>query len=656
MQINKEKIKSIIEYVLIFLIFFVGIRKGGYYKEDSLIFVYIIQLVALLHCLFNDKIKINYVVGICLIFFCISYFLPVIIGNVATISGALNIGIRIYSMFLIYLVVTNSKNKEKYIKSIVGITLVLGILALDEMSFRIFERPLNFLGGGYISEETSRVSSVLQYSNILGILCLISIIYLYSLLKKVNKSITNVVILKILITFFTIIVLLTESKMVLLLYLIVGIVSSFIEKKVENIFYIALNLLISIVIVLLVKQISIFVIIPSIIAMIVYFILEEILKNKKRKYLFLYNAICISIIIAIFIFGFNYIENIGIISSIEDYLHNFNSTKLRFIYYQDALKLIVDSPLNFIFGLGGNAYRTMYETVQSIEYISLETHSFFVQVFLESGVIGLISIIIPIIYLLKNSKNFLARKILFVLIIFATFDVFLTYTFMLFILAIIMAFCDVKQKEVNLKFKAINIIIYTSIFVLQTLQVIAFFIEPIEVNNLNKTLNEQEKIINRCEIALKLDPFDIEYIRNCNVAYTTYLEMLEIKKELYGSDYTISSYDIVNKIYKNIEIENIYEKSNKYALEDNIYYINKYVNELVFSNYSNDIEKGYEYYLGKLINNLDRLRLEHNKNNYAIDIYNELSNDVYSNYSSINLTINSQEISNRINTLKENII
>lgn len=656
MQINKEKIKSIIEYVLIFLIFFVGIRKGGYYKEDSLIFVYIIQLVALLHCLFNDKIKINYVVGICLIFFCISYFLPVIIGNVATISGALNIGIRIYSMFLIYLVVTNSKNKEKYIKSIVGITLVFGILALDEMSFRIFERPLNFLGGGYISEETSRVSGVLQYSNILGILCLISIIYLYSLLKKVNKSITNVVILKILITFFTIIVLLTESKMVLLLYLIVGIVSSFIEKKVENIFYIALNLLISIVIVLLVKQISIFVIIPSIIAMIVYFILEEILKNKKRKYLFLYNAICISIIIAIFIFGFNYIENIGIISSIEDYLHNFNSTKLRFIYYQDALKLIVDSPLNFIFGLGGNAFRTMYETVQSIEYISLETHSFFVQVFLESGVIGLISIIIPIIYLLKNSKNFLARKILFVLIIFATFDVFLTYTFMLFILAIIMAFCDVKQKEVNLKFKAINIIIYTSIFVLQTLQVIAFFIEPIEVNNLNKTLNEQEKIINRCEIALKLDPFDIEYIRNCNVAYTTYLEMLEIKKELYGSDYTIPSYDIVNKIYKNIEIENIYEKSNKYALEDNIYYINKYVNELVFSNYSNDIEKGYEYYLGKLINNLDRLRLEHNKNNYAIDIYNELSNDVYSNYSSINLTINSQEISNRINTLKENII
>ncbi len=656
MQINKEKIKSIIEYVLIFLIFFVGIRKGGYYKEDSLIFVYIIQLVALLHCLFNDKIKINYVVGICLIFFCISYFLPVIIGNVATISGALNIGIRIYSMFLIYLVVTNSKNKEKYIKSIVGITLVLGILALDEMSFRIFERPLNFLGGGYISEETSRVSSVLQYSNILGILCLISIIYLYSLLKKVNKSITNVVILKILITFFTIIILLTESKMVLLLYLIVGIVSSFIEKKVENIFYIALNLLISIVIVLLVKQISIFVIIPSIIAMIVYFILEEILKNKKRKYLFLYNAICISIIIAIFIFGFNYIENIGIISSIEDYLHNFNSTKLRFIYYQDALKLIVDSPLNFIFGLGGNAFRTMYETVQSIEYISLETHSFFVQVFLESGVIGLISIIIPIIYLLKNSKNFLARKILFVLIIFATFDVFLTYTFMLFILAIIMAFCDVKQKEVNLKFKAINIIIYTSIFVLQTLQVIAFFIEPIEVNNLNKTLNEQEKIINRCEVALKLDPFDIEYIRNCNVAYTTYLEMLEIKKELYGSDYSISSYDIVNKIYKNIEIENIYEKSNKYALEDNIYYINKYVNELVFSNYSNDIEKGYEYYLGKLINNLDRLRLEHNKNNYAIDIYNELSNDVYSNYSSINLTINSQEISNRINTLKENII
>ena len=67
MQLNREKVKSILEYFLIFIIFFVGLRKGGYYKEDSLVLVYIIQLVALLHLIFTEKIKLNYIVGISLI-------------------------------------------------------------------------------------------------------------------------------------------------------------------------------------------------------------------------------------------------------------------------------------------------------------------------------------------------------------------------------------------------------------------------------------------------------------------------------------------------------------------------------------------------------------------------------------------------------------
>ena len=226
MQLNKEKIKNILEYVIIFLIFFVGIRKGGYYKEDSLVLVYIIQLVSLLHLIFSDKVKLNYVVGLALMSLSISYFLPIIFNNVASVSGALNIALRIYSMFLVYLVVLNSKNKEKYIKAIMYITLIYCILALDEISYKIFEIPLNFLGGGYIEETTYRVSSVLQYANILGLLCLLSMIYISNILE--NRKNTNIkkVILSILFLFFTIVMLLTESKMILVLYIGDGIISS----------------------------------------------------------------------------------------------------------------------------------------------------------------------------------------------------------------------------------------------------------------------------------------------------------------------------------------------------------------------------------------------------------------------------------------------
>ena len=240
-------------------------------------------------------------------------------------------------------------------------------------------------------------------------------------------------------------------------------------------------------------------------------------------------------------------------------------------------------------------------------------------------------------------------------VIFSCFDVFLTYTFMIYVLAILIALCDANSKDINLKFKVTNGILYLIVFIISTLQVIAIFIEPVEVNNLNVTLQEQEKIIQKCELSLKFDPFDIDYIRNCNVAYVSYLELLVIKEELYGYDYTNLKYETVNKIYDNVKKETLYEKSNKYALEDRIYYTNNYIEELVFSNYSDDIKKGYEIYLSQMYNLLEKLAEEHSKNEYAIKAYSILGNSICDNYSYINLTINSDEIYNILNSIKENI-
>ena len=88
--------------------------------------------------------------------------------------------------------------------------------------------------------------------------------------------------------------------------------------------------------------------------------------------------------------------------------------------------------------MGGNCFRVMYETVQNVEYISLEVHSLFIQILVESGIIGLIAILIPIIDTLIKSEKNVYRLMFSILLIFAMFDVYLTYTYMMFIFVIIL--------------------------------------------------------------------------------------------------------------------------------------------------------------------------------------------------------------------------
>lgn len=660
MDIFNKKIKNILEYVLIAIIFFIGIRKGGYYKEDSLIGVYIIELISILYFIFsNKKLKLNKTIGILFLMFSSVYFIPIVIKNAATVSGALNIAIRIYSMFLVYVIACNSENKEKYIKAIVVFTTICGIFALDEISYRIFDRLLNMIGGGYLQENTGRLSGILQYSNLLGLLCLISILYLVNKIIN-NKDNTNKkIILKntfiyFLVSFNTIIAILTESKMIVVLYIIIMSIMCIINKKKESLIIVAINLIYSVVTVAIINEISVWMIIPILIISLAFCSARCFLQNKSEKYKLIIDIIALIFMCVLCICLYQIIINCGIITSVNKYFNGFDSTKLRLTYYNDALKLIVKTPTNFIFGLGGNAFRTMYETVQESEYISLETHSFFMQILVESGIIGLLLILGIFGYLIYKSKNNIYKIILITIIFFAAFDVFLTYTFMLYILAIIMAMLDIEKKEEVGYKKYIAVAIFSLIFIISTMQIIAFFIQPIIVDDLNNSLDEQERIIKKCELSLCLDPYDLEYMRNYTLACNTYLEILDIKKELYNEYDDKKAYEIINKIYNNVQNENKYEKNNKYSIEDSVYYVYKYLDQLVISNYEENEKLGYELYLEEMLNKIEKLKKDHSRNEYALDVYKNSINKLYIKYSYVNSIVNSSKIENMLDTMKEN--
>jgi hypothetical protein len=67
-----------------------------------------------------------------------------------------------------------------------------------------------------------------------------------------------------------------------------------------------------------------------------------------------------------------------------------NSVQERLTFYKDAFKIIKDHP---ILGIGGGGWKAIYFAYQSYRYFSTEVHSFFLQLWVETGTIGLLVLI-----------------------------------------------------------------------------------------------------------------------------------------------------------------------------------------------------------------------------------------------------------------------
>ena len=554
-----------------------------------------------------------------------------------------------YSAYLVYLIVYNSKDKEKYLKAIAIFTVIVCLLGIDELGGRLLSKPLELLDTGYL-DESNNLSSVIQYANIVGILCVVSILYLLDKGTKEENSVLKKGILYLGMFLFTLTIFLTKSKMALLIYLLSSFVFCIYNKRKDEILLIAINTVFAILVSLAIEYANVYLIVFLALASYIniYFILSL---DGIKKYRNIVLAVILFVLVIVLALNYKAVINSSFIQRIASYFENFESTKLRLVYYKDALKIITSSPLNFIFGVGGNGFRTLYETVQTTEYISLETHSLFMQIFVESGILGIITFLAIVVYVLKNSKKSVEKLMLISLLVFAAFDVFLTYTIMLMILVILCALFVSEEKQEESKVSIIEWIMLITVIVVTTCQVIALCVSNEKVDDLNLTLDEQQQVIQKCERVLFLDPYDMQYLNNYNVALRNYLDIMDIKKELYGQDNLEKRKEIVSKIQNNTKNEMKYEKYNKYALEDNIFYTLKYLDYIVKKEYENDIMLGYENYLEYLIENIQKLELEHKYNDYSLNIYKEYIDTLKYKYNEINLLLNSRKIANILSSI-----
>ena len=627
-MLNKKKINSIVEYIVIGILILISISKGGYYKRDALVGITIINVLAVAKYILNFKEENKYnILNYVLLFFSISFILPIIFSNAATMSGSIYAFFKVITGFNIFCIVQNSQNKEKFKNGIILSACIIALLGIDEMTFRLFDPILEKFGSGYLEEYNGTLSSVIQYANISGIIFVIASLFILekitiarqekNKLKKEEKNVSkeyvkddiskeNILIankaimllskshmLEILYAFFVIVTFLTQSKMAILLLIVSSVIYKLIHKENKDIVKIAI--------------------------------------------------IC----------TFALLLSLGNLSRLKEYITTFDSTKTRLIYYVDAIKLWSTNISTILFGQGGNAFRMLYETVQTSGYISMEVHSLFIQILLESGLCGFALFVFAIYYSISKGKEKNSKLLLITLCVFAAFDVFFTYTYMLFVFYILLALCNVETKNCK-KWQNIAYICLSSIITIFMLKIsLGYILEPIDVENANISFEEQEKRISKCEKALSLDPWDMDIREKYEKACITYMDMLDIKNRIYGQDNIVKRKELALKLYNNALKKIDYEKNNKYAIDDYMRVTIKYVDYLVMASYDENVKEGYEYYLDEIMKQSIYLENNHKYNEAAKSINISNLKNVLDKYLELNLLLNSEKIDATLDIIKE---
>ena len=203
---EKKKIynvlKNIFDIIIIVLLFILSIKKGGFYKYDTLFFNLGILIIGTIYLILklvkvykinklnkeNKKVKID-VISMLLFGLCVAYFLPILFKNYANLNDSIFEMVRYYCLFLIYNIVKNSDNKKIYMSALVAITLIQCIIGIDGIANRYLAPYFSYFRTGYLSQDITRMSANIQYANVFAMLCLISLVLVIDrLLNNLNNK------------------------------------------------------------------------------------------------------------------------------------------------------------------------------------------------------------------------------------------------------------------------------------------------------------------------------------------------------------------------------------------------------------------------------------------------------------------------------------
>ncbi len=359
-----------------------------------------------------------------------------------------------------------------------------------------------------------------------------------------------------------------------------------------------------------------------------------------------------------------------VINRVEDAIYGSTSSRDRIAYSKDSFKIISDSTKNFIVGVGGEGFKNMYELFKSFSYSSTEAHNSFLQIFIESGILGFLSIITIVAFIVYKGKNNYIKFVLLLLICHAVFDLDFSYLLVMCVFAILLACIEFKDtnlskfenKKNNHVFNLIEVAISTIIliYVIYTLvnANLAYNLKIPVYNSDELTLEKEINVIRLMERRVNLDSGENTYREALNKEYGTYLDILF--KTISTIDDKLDSKSILEEEAKNIVVNiksnaDIMLKNSKYDRAIIIKVSDIYFNNLTYFSkvfYQDDKEKGYQQYLSYIMSNMEYIMNNYPNNSNIQKNINSIYNKYYEELKNKNTYLKSSTIENYTDKIK----
>ncbi len=244
---------------------------------------------------------------------------------------------------------------------------------------------------------------------------------------------------------------------------------------------------------------------------------------------------------------------IKIVDKIKDISFNYKTVQERLVFMKEALKLAKE---NLLTGIGGENWQYRYGEIQEYDYTSSDIHSYPVQVLVEFGIIGLISLIYIYFCIIKTKdKKYLGMKIgFFIIILHSAMDSEMKFPFIQLIVYTylgIFSMLDYKKEKKN------HIIIeniYYVISVIIAITTIAFLYKS----------NPYEKISSLESKQIGLNTYSSEYKNYNQKIAKQYEELIKVEKSNLMENYVniLTTYINLGQIDK---IGDYHEKVKEYV-------------------------------------------------------------------------------------------
>jgi hypothetical protein len=279
-----------------------------------------------------------------------------------------------------------------------------------------------------------------------------------------------------------------------------------------------------------------------------------------------------------------------LVEKIESFSLKDRSVTERLVFVKDGIKITQN---NILLGNGGKGWLYNYKDVQSYNYSSTEVHNYFLQIFIDNGIIapliwlGLMAYALIKIFKRRNKINEIDMAFILLSIhSLMDFDLSFYCMMVLWIILFVLVVKDDNTKLEGENNKKLNKIMYIAIIIINIIIAIIGGITINITNDNEEKLNNIKKLIERQEydqaiekiaeyqeneqiINLYYNIIGIDYynIEQENLEYI--FEIIAGEKIKIDTAYNMYRYDVILKILEQTDNEEIATKLANIVIEEN---------------------------------------------------------------------------------------